>query len=75
VECGRKEWKRYATKRRNLRAVGISERNAREWAASSEGYWRIAGTAVLDRALPNSSWDDLGLKMLKPTWQRLRAAW
>ncbi|MFC5668507.1 group II intron reverse transcriptase/maturase [Kitasatospora misakiensis] len=70
-----KEWKRYATKRRSLRALGIGERDAREWAASSKGYWRIAGTAVLDRALPNSYWDDLGLRMLKPTWQRLRSAW
>jgi RNA-directed DNA polymerase len=70
-----KEWKRYATKRRNLRALGIGERVAREWAASSKGYWRIAGSAVLDRALPNSYWDDLGLKMLKPTWLRLRSAW
>src|SRR5690606_31467360 len=69
-----KEWKRYAAKRRNLRALGIPERSAREWAASSKGYWRIAGSAVLQRALPNSHWDDLGLRTLKPTWQRLRSA-
>ncbi|MCZ7461573.1 group II intron reverse transcriptase/maturase [Streptomyces sp. WMMC940] len=69
-----KEWKRYATKRRNLRALGIGERAAREWAASSKGYWRIAGSAVLQRALPNSHWEGLGLRTLKPTWQRLRSA-
>jgi RNA-directed DNA polymerase len=69
-----KEWKRYAARRRNLLALGIPERSAREWAGSSKGYWRIAGTAVLERALPNSHWDDLGLRMLKPTWQRLRSA-
>jgi RNA-directed DNA polymerase len=69
-----KEWKRYAAKRRNLRALGIGERAAREWAASSKGYWRIAGSVVLQRALPNSHWEDLGLRMLKPTWQRLRSA-
>ena len=69
-----KEWKRYATKRRNLRALGIGERDAREWAASSKGYWRIAGSVVLQQALPNSHWEDLGLRMLKPTWQRLRSA-
>jgi RNA-directed DNA polymerase len=69
-----KEWKRYAARRRNLLALGICERNAREWAGSSKGYWRIAGTAVLDRALPISYWDDLGLRTLKPTWQRLRSA-
>lgn len=69
-----KEWKRYAARRRNLLALGIPDRSAREWAGSSKGYWRIAGSGVLQRALPNSHWDDLGLKMLKPTWQRLRSA-
>ncbi|GAB2327323.1 hypothetical protein STREPTOSP366_25140 [Streptomyces variabilis] len=69
-----KEWKRYAAKRRILRVLGIGERAAREWAASSKGYWRIAGSVVLQRALPDSHWEDLGLRMLKPTWQRLRSA-
>lgn len=69
-----KEWKRIATRRTNLRRLGIPERNAREWAASSKGYWRIAGCVVLERALPNSYWDDQGLKLLNPTWQRLRSA-
>jgi RNA-directed DNA polymerase len=70
-----KEWKRYAARYRNLRTLGITERNAREWAGSSKGYWRIAGSAVLDRALPNSYWDGLGVLMFKPTWQRSRSAW
>jgi RNA-directed DNA polymerase len=70
-----KEWKRTATRRRNLRMLGIPEQSAREWAGSSKGYWRIAGSPVLQRALPNSYWDDLGLKLLKPTWQRFRSAW
>jgi RNA-directed DNA polymerase len=48
-----KEWKRYSARRRNLRKLGIPDRTAREWAASSKGYWRIAGSAVLQRALPN----------------------
>lgn len=69
-----KEWKRWSAKYRNLKALGIGDRQARDWAASSKGYWRIAGSAVLDRALPNSYWDDQGLKLLKPTWQRLRSA-
>lgn len=69
-----KEWKRYSAKRRNLRLLGIPDRSAREWAASSKGYWRIAGSPVLDRALPNSYWADQGLKLLNPTWRRLRSA-
>jgi hypothetical protein len=69
-----KEWKRSATKRRNLRKLGIPELSAARWAASSKGCWRIAGSAVLQRALPNAYWDDLGLHGLNPTWHRLRQA-
>ncbi|WP_326635403.1 group II intron reverse transcriptase/maturase [Streptosporangium sp. NBC_01755] len=67
-----KEWKRWAARRRNLRHLGIPDRTAREWAASSKGYWRIAGSVVLQRALPNAHWDDLGLLGLQNTWRRLR---
>jgi RNA-directed DNA polymerase len=67
-----KEWKRYSARRRNLRKLGIPDRNAREWAASSKGYWRIAGSPVLQRALPNEHWDDLGLLGLRQTWHRLK---
>jgi hypothetical protein len=67
-----KEWKRYPARRRNLRQLGIPDRSAREWAASSKGYWRIAGSAVLQRALPGDHWDDLGLRTLSYTWHRLK---
>jgi hypothetical protein len=58
-------------KRHNLRIRGISESNARKWAGSSKGYWRVAGSKVLQVSLPNSYWDRLGLKTLSQTWQRL----
>ena len=57
-----KEWKRVRTKRRNLIALGIPEEQARQWACTSRGSWRIAGSAPLHRALPNAYWADLGLK-------------
>jgi group II intron reverse transcriptase/maturase len=69
-----KEWKRPKTRQANLRKLGISRQTAHEWSNSSKGYWRIAGSPVLARSLPNSYWDDQGLKLLKPTWQRLRSA-
>ncbi len=40
-----KEWKSTAAKRHNLRIRGISESNARKWAGSSKGYWRVLGGA------------------------------
>jgi len=69
-----KEWKRYHTRRRNLRALGIPERAAREWAGSRKGYWRIAGSAVLNRALPNAYWNKLGLQGFSQPYRRFRDA-
>jgi group II intron reverse transcriptase/maturase len=66
-----KEWKTTAAKRHNLRTRGISERNARKWAGSSKGYWRVAGSRVLQVSLPNTYWTRLGLKTLSQTWQHL----
>ena len=66
-----KEWKTTAAKRHNLRIRGISESNARKWAGSSKGYWRVAASKVLQVSLPNSYGDHLGLKTLSQTWQRL----
>lgn len=69
-----KEWKRPKTRRSNLLKLGINEHFSSKWGYSGKGYWRIAGSAVLQRALPNSHWENLGLLMLKPSWQRLRSA-
>ena len=67
-----KEWKRYRARRRNLRALGMPERSAREWAGSQKGPWRIAGSYVLQRALPNAYWVDLGLRGFLEPYRRLR---
>jgi len=69
-----KEWKRYRTRRRNLRALGIPEREAREWAASRKGYWRLARSWVLSRALPNAYWTELGLQGFSAPYRRFRDA-
>jgi RNA-directed DNA polymerase len=69
-----KEWKRYRTRRRNLRALGIPEREAREWAASRKGYWRLARSWVLSRALPNAYWAELGLQGFSDPYRRFRHA-
>lgn len=68
-----KEWKTTAAKRHNLRIRGISERSARKWAGSSKGYWRVAGSKVLQVSLPNAYWNRLGLKTLSQSWQRLNS--
>ena len=40
----------------------IPEHDARRWAFSRKGYWRIAGSPVLATALPNAYWANLGLQ-------------
>ena len=69
-----KEWKTAAAKRHNLRIRGMSGSEARKWAGVSRRYWRVAGSQILQVALPNSYWHRLGLKTLSQTWQRLNPA-
>ena len=70
-----KEWKRFAARRRNLRALGIPDWQARQWAASRKGYWRLSGSAPLQRAMPISYWTDLGLVPIGLRVRRLREHW
>src|SRR5712691_225012 len=67
----RKEWKRPATRRRNLIALGIPAGMAHQWANSRKGYWRLSGSAP-HRAMPNRYWADLGLVPISDRVRRLR---
>jgi RNA-directed DNA polymerase len=69
-----KEWKRVRTKLRKLRAAGIPEHDARRWAFSRKGYWRLAGSPVLAIALPNGYWANLGLQGFTDPYRRFRDA-
>jgi RNA-directed DNA polymerase len=69
-----KEWKRVRTKLRKLRAAGIPEHDARRWAFSRKGYWRIAGSPILSTALPNAYWTNQGLKGFADPYRRFRDA-
>jgi hypothetical protein len=69
-----KEWKRSSARRRNLRALGIPERSAREWSATRKGPWRIAGSWVLSRSLTDAYWREQGLAGFADPYRRFRAA-
>ena len=69
-----KEWKRPRTKLRKLRAAGLPEHDARRWAFSRKGYWRIAGSPVLSTALPNAYWTAHGLHGFADPYRRFRDA-
>jgi RNA-directed DNA polymerase len=69
-----KEWKRPRTRERKLKTLGIPKREAREWSYSRKGYWRISGSPVLSRALPNAYWVRQGLKGFADPYRRFRDA-
>lgn len=67
-----KQWKVPSARRRNLIALGIPAGTARQWAGSSIGPWRMAGSAPLQRALPNAYWTTLGLQGFTIPYRRFR---
>jgi RNA-directed DNA polymerase len=67
-----KEWKRPRTRVAKLRKLGIRPDLACQRAMSSRAYWRIAGSLVLTRALPNQHWVDEGLVLFRTAWDRFQ---
>ena len=49
--CIWKSWKKPRTRVKNLIRCGIAKWQAYQWGNTSKGYWRIAGSWILDRAL------------------------
>lgn len=63
--CLWKQWKKIKTKYKNLRKLGISRENARKSANTRKGYWRNSRNPVINAALSNKYWRQLGLKSLQ----------
>lgn len=70
-----KEWKRPRTKRRYLVALGVPAHTARQWANTRKGSWRLAGSAPLQRAMPQAYWGQLGLHRFGESTARVRSVW
>lgn len=70
-----KQWKKVRTKLRMLQRHGISRGQAWQWANTSRGSWRIAGSAVMQRALPNVHWRSLGLQDFSTSYRHVREVW
>ena len=49
-----KRWKKIRTRFRNLVKAGLDKGKAWEFANSRKGYWRVAGSPILSRAIPNA---------------------
>jgi RNA-directed DNA polymerase len=71
--CLLKQWKKPKTKRKNLIALGIP----RDWATlisgSRKGYWRLAKSPQINKALGIAYWQKQGLKSLVERYDALRS--
>lgn len=53
--CIWKSWKKPKTRITNLMKCGIADWQAYQWGNTRLGYWRIANSPILNRAMPNES--------------------
>lgn len=70
--CLWKQWKNPRTKVKRLIFLGMPKNKAYEWGNTRKGYWRIAGSPILSRALNNQYWESNGLKSLLDRYNSLR---
>lgn len=70
--CLWKQWKNPRTKVKRLVSLGMPKNKAYEWGNTRKGYWRIAGSPILQRALNNQYWESNGLKSLLDRYHSIR---
>jgi RNA-directed DNA polymerase len=70
--CLWKQWKKPKTKVKRLISLGLPKDIAFEWGNTRKGYWRIAGSPILQRPLDNQYWKSNGLKSLVDRYNHLR---
>ena len=62
--CIWKAWKKTKTKVANLIRCGIDKYKAYEWGNTRKGYWRIADSPILTRAIDNNKLRSAGYATL-----------
>jgi RNA-directed DNA polymerase len=70
--CLWKQWKKPKTKIKRLVSLGVPKDKAFEWGNTRNGYWRIAGSPILQRSLDNNYWKSMGWKSLLDRYHSLR---
>jgi len=70
--CMWKQWKKPQSKIKRLISLGVPKSKAFEWGNTRKGYWRIACSPILHRALDNAFWLGQGLKSIKTRYDYLR---
>ena len=69
-----KQWKKPRTKYRNLIKLGIPEKYAWMTAMSRRGYWFVAGTTSVGRAISNERLARAGYYELSSAYESIRTA-
>jgi RNA-directed DNA polymerase len=70
--CLWKQWKEPKTKVKRLISLGLPKDKAFEWGNTRKGYWRIAGSPILQRPLDNQYWKSIGFRSLTDRYIDLR---
>jgi group II intron reverse transcriptase/maturase len=68
-----KRWKRPRARQRNLVALGVLPRTAREAAGSGKGTWRLSASPPVHQALSNAYWRSQGLLSITERYHQLRS--
>jgi RNA-directed DNA polymerase len=69
--CYWKQWRKSKTRLRKLMSLGLSYRDARPFAYSGKGPWRLSTTSGVQRALSNKYLASEGLLSLEERWCQL----
>jgi len=67
-----KQWKQIKTRLRNLIKLGINKYKAYEWANTRKGYWRIAGSFILTRAITTARLSVAGYVFFSDCYRKVR---
>jgi group II intron reverse transcriptase/maturase len=73
--CLWQQWKRVRTRIRELRALGLKEKQVLEIANTRKGAWRTSKTPHLHKALGIAYWQSRGLKSLVQRYFEIRQGW
>jgi group II intron reverse transcriptase/maturase len=68
-----KRWKRVQTRRKNLIQLGISQKDAWEWANTRKSYWHTANSWILAKSLTNHYLESVGFPNVAKRYEVLHA--
>lgn len=67
-----KQWKKPRTRVKSLKKLGIPDWQAYRWGNTRLGYWRIAGSAILQRSITNEKLVQAGYYDFPAQYEQLR---